>query len=714
MTRRTPMSTRSAGTVALVLALGAAPAAARVPAFEAPRPIERTLENGLRVVVVPRDQLPLVQISLAVPAGSVADPAGQEGVAALTAQMLRRGTTSRTAEDFAAAVERLGGVVTSSATREASVLSGVFLARDLEAGLELLSDATVSPSFDPREFELARAAATRAVLQTQGLPPALGDEHAWAAALAGHPYGRSPLGTTRSLAGLSRDAVRAFHRDRWRPDRAVLAIAGQVDPERAFALARDWFSRWAGISLAAPAVPAAVPTPSPRVTLVDMPGLAASEIRLALVLPGRTAAQVDAAALAASAFAGAAGSRLADAVPPWGGGGAPRTGVTTLRDGALLLVAVTAPADSAATIAGRLRAALRRFAERPPTEAELAPLRRALVRGAPMGFESLGGLLAQWQTARFDGTPDDSLLASARRLAAVRAPDVAAVARQWFDPSRASLVVVAPAQRVQRALATLGPVERVQPETQVAAGAPADTLAAATPERIERGRQIVRRALEAHGGVQRLRGIVDSRVSGEVVFSMGGRELPGTFEMVRREPFQLQYVTRLLTYETRQVLNGSRGWMQAAADAAPKDADSLEVAGLRSAFLSDVPHLLLAAADSATTLVWRGREPVGSVECDAVEVVAAGKERRRYHFDPADGRLAAIDLFDSAEPAASRVARRTYGDYRPVDGVSWPFREERSTAGDNAMRMEVKSVRLNAGVPDVTFLRPAPGVTPDR
>src|SRR5262249_20746365 len=125
----------------LVAAACLAPASAHAAPYRFPAPVERTLPNGLRVAVFPNSRLPIVQVQLRVPAGTAMEPDGQEGVAHLTAELIRHGTTSRSPSQFNLEVERIGGTVTTGVTRDLALVSGAFLSSDLEGGLDLMSDA---------------------------------------------------------------------------------------------------------------------------------------------------------------------------------------------------------------------------------------------------------------------------------------------------------------------------------------------------------------------------------------------------------------------------------------------------------------------------------------------------------------------------------------------------------------------------------------------
>src|SRR5687768_12401462 len=95
-----------------------APAAPRDPKL--PQPVEKTLANGLRVIVVPKHDIPLVAARLMVKAGAAADPAGKDGLAALTATVLTQGTKTRSAQEIARGIEALGATLSADAAWDSS------------------------------------------------------------------------------------------------------------------------------------------------------------------------------------------------------------------------------------------------------------------------------------------------------------------------------------------------------------------------------------------------------------------------------------------------------------------------------------------------------------------------------------------------------------------------------------------------------------------
>jgi len=138
----------------LLLALAiAAPAAAQPGSFKLPPYKKVILRNGMTLLLMEQHEVPLVSFSVIVKAGSVSDPAGKEGVASMTAALLRKGTATRNSDDFSAQLDFIGGSFGAGASQDATVISAEFMKKDLAKGLELLADAMLHPSFPGDEVK---------------------------------------------------------------------------------------------------------------------------------------------------------------------------------------------------------------------------------------------------------------------------------------------------------------------------------------------------------------------------------------------------------------------------------------------------------------------------------------------------------------------------------------------------------------------------------
>ncbi len=270
-----------------------------------------TLANGLKLILIPRHDIPLVAFNLLLRGGALLDPPGRSGTAALAADLLTHGAGARDARAFVEAVEGVGGNMQATARAEAIQVQGQFLARDSHLMLELLADAVLHPHFAAAEFDKLR---TRRIEELKAAkdssPDAVLSSYGKALLFAGHPYGRPVQGDEGSLAHITHDDVTRYYGSQSGADRAILVIAGDIDVDQIRKDVTAIFGAWqhAAQPLAVLPVPARVT--GRRVLLVDAPGSAQTYFWLANVGVPRRYPERAALNMANMAFGGSLGSML--------------------------------------------------------------------------------------------------------------------------------------------------------------------------------------------------------------------------------------------------------------------------------------------------------------------------------------------------------------------------------------------------------------------
>ena len=123
------------------------PPPAKPRSVQFPTPVEKTLANGLRVIVVERAGAPLVAGQLLLKNGGEADPAELAGLSNMVADLITKGTEKRSATEIAEAVEALGGSLDSSARWDASRVGVNVISSKVGPALEILADVARRPTF---------------------------------------------------------------------------------------------------------------------------------------------------------------------------------------------------------------------------------------------------------------------------------------------------------------------------------------------------------------------------------------------------------------------------------------------------------------------------------------------------------------------------------------------------------------------------------------
>lgn len=686
------MRTRFVLPLVLLLSLDAAavPAAPvpapAVPPLALPDPVSRTLANGLRVVVFPSAAAPIVQAQLLVPAGSAEEPDSLPGLAALVARIVQSGSSSRSTEQLAADLAATGATFGVGVQRDYALAACGSRSSAFEPALEIMADVVISPRVGEESLENARAALLQQ-LRARGQGEArIADDRAWSAAFDPHPYAHPEPADFGGVLAVELEHVRAFVRDRWRPDRSVLAISGDVTPERAFAAAEDAFGRWAGRVAADRGRP--VPAAAGGVHVLDLEGSRRAEVRVAVRGPGRAAPELPAWMAAAAALEESVAGRGIS------------VSFTPQRDASLLVLGGGGPADSARALANRLLGALRAFAADPPEGDAAKAVQRRVAQSVPLGLETIGARLSRWQADDFAGLPAGAV---ARQVAAIASPglDLAPVARAF---AAAPVVFAAgPGERLRGLLAGLGEVRTV-PLSMRRSSRP-DTLAVPTEAELRAGREAIAATVAAHGGAERLAGAKATVYEGNIGIDSRGQVVEGQFSAVRVEPEKFSYSTRMMTFEVRQVLNGDEGWMLSLGDSASLTiADSATVRAMRAAFHNDFVHLLRAASAPGASPALRGRETVGGVDCDLLDFTGRDGQRLRLAIDRATRRVVAADAGLGADIVWHE--RRLFSEWKTVVGLVLPAHEDRYVDGQRISFLRARIVAVNGPTDERLFRKP--------
>jgi zinc protease len=413
------------------------------PPFRFPVIDRSTLSNGLRVWSVPHTSIPVATVMLLIRRGAADDPAGREGLAAITTDMLDEGTGAMSSIEIHEALARVGAQLDSDIGPDATLLTVTVLSRFLKPALSLLADIVVRPSLRDEDFERVRQLRLHRLVQLRDMPGAVADRAFMRLIYGQHPYGHTPLGNEQSLSALTIDDVRRFHLENIRPGDATLVIAGDCTHDEVSAVAAEVFAGWSGSSMSP--LPVAPPLPGPpRLNIIPRPGAPQSELRIGHVAVARNTPDYHALVAANMVLGGQFVSRInLNLREEKGFTYGARTSFDFRRlPGPFLLqvsvqTAATAEAihESMAEIAG-IRDS------RPVSAEELSLGVAALTRGYARNFETAEQLArAVTQLALYD-LPDSYFDEFVSRVEHLTVGDVTRVTQQYLDPSRLTTLVV--------------------------------------------------------------------------------------------------------------------------------------------------------------------------------------------------------------------------------------------------------------------------------
>lgn len=226
---------------------GKAPQAANAAKLSLPIPTSFKLANGLTVYVMEQHNLPIIAAHLIVLSGSDANPPDVPGLASFTAAMLTEGTNRRSAPQIADDAAQIGTAVHSNSTNDFSSVNIDTLTQNIGPALDLLSDVTLNPKFDPAEIERVRKLRQTQLLQLKDDPVRLGFR-AFRKVVYGasHPYGYLEIGTEKANQAIKRDQMSKFWQSGYAPGNSAVVLSGDITVQNARALAEKYFGGWKG------------------------------------------------------------------------------------------------------------------------------------------------------------------------------------------------------------------------------------------------------------------------------------------------------------------------------------------------------------------------------------------------------------------------------------------------------------------------------------
>ena len=429
-----------------------------------PTPAEKTLANGLRVIVARSSDLPLVTADLTVKTGAWADPPGLAGAAGMTADMLTEGTKTRSAQQIARETEALGATLASGGGLESTSVTLNVMPDKLVPALEIMADVAENPAFAGEELERQRQLALDGLQVAYQQPGSVAGFLAAPIVFGGTPFGHVPTGTPASIARLKTTDLAAIHAAYFRPDNAILALTGDITAEEGFALAEKAFGGWARPPTPAPEAPQIAPKPTPRAVAVDMPGAGQAAVTVVRPAIPRGDPAYYTGVVANTVLGGGYSARLNAEIRVKRGlsYGAGSSLIARRTTGSFSARAQTKN-ESAPQVLDLIRAEMAKLAEAPAGAEELKARKSVLVGGFGRQLATTGGLAGILGDLALYGEPLDEITRYTAKVEAVSAADVQAFAAKALTPQGASVIVTGDAKAFAEPLKAKAPGLEVIP-----------------------------------------------------------------------------------------------------------------------------------------------------------------------------------------------------------------------------------------------------------
>jgi zinc protease len=406
------------------------------------------LANGLRVLLVENPSIPTVSLTASVLAGARYDPESKAGLAIMASRLLDEGTENRTSLEIAEAIESVGGAIDADGSFERIIATAGVLNKDIDLGLELLSDLVIHPIFPQEYVDKEKERTLAEIASAQDRPQVVAG---WAfneLVYQDHPLHRPSHGYPRTVERISRDDLRAFHKRYFVPNNVILSIVGDFRIPELLPKIESAFGAWEARPVAFPTYPDPVRQKEKRVKFITMP---AQQLNIYMGHLGvkRTNPDFYALQVLDTILGGGAGftaripMRLRDELGLAYTTFASITMTAGLDSGRFIAFIGTSPENMKLAVEGLLNE-IRRIIQEPVTTQELQDAKDYLTGSFVFAFESSPQIARFLVHAEVYGLGFDYVEKYPGFINAVTVEDISRVAKMYLDSENYTLVVVGP------------------------------------------------------------------------------------------------------------------------------------------------------------------------------------------------------------------------------------------------------------------------------
>jgi len=439
-----------------------APVSDKLLEIKLPRPQEADLPNGLHVMVLEDHRAPQLTVQISMRgAGGYYDPADHAGLAQFTAANVREGTTTRSSTEIAEQLDRLSATLNVNAgmSSEDATIVASSLTEHVDVLMELVADVLLNPTFPEQEFARYKTQTRAQLVQLRANPAFLAQERFSMVIAGDHPDGRISPGVA-ALEKTTRNDLVVFHRARYAPDHAVMAIAGDISMADALKKIQARLGSWKKAGAPPPTVTDPASLQRSGIYLVQRPNSVQTNLIVGVQGIRRTDPDYFALTVMNKVIGGGPTGRLFRNLREAKGYtyGAGST-VASQRFRGVWVANTEVRSEVTEPALNDLLDELRQAREVQVPAKEFADAKRSLVAAFALTLESPQALLNNAVTRYRYNLPADYWDRYPERIMAITEAEAQAMAKKYLDPSRLQIVAVGHPEGVARALRKIGPVE---------------------------------------------------------------------------------------------------------------------------------------------------------------------------------------------------------------------------------------------------------------
>jgi zinc protease len=671
-----------------------------LPPLKVPEPVEATLSNGMKILLLEDHELPLVSGAALIRTGNLFDPPTKRGLAGLTGEVLRSGgTKAKTGDQLDQDLENVAASIESQIGESSATLSFSCLKDNTDQVLGLFKDLLTSPEYRQDKVDLTKTQIRSAISRRNDDPDGIAERE-----FSDIVYGRdTPYGWRIEYAdidNIQRQDLIAFYRRYYFPSNITLEVYGDFSADQLKTKLEQLFGDWKYSQLPVPAFPKVVEKAAPGVFLASKDDTTQTFFNVGELGGELRDKDYPALEVAAEILGGGFSSRLFRNVRTlhgWAYSISASWSANYDHPGTFVISGSTQSAHTVDTLKA-VGEELDKIRAAEVTDQELQSAKDTVLNGFVFNFDRPSKTINRLMIYQYFGYPKDFIFQYQKAIAAVTKADILRVAQQYFQPKNLSYVAVGNPKDFGTPLASLGmkvePIDLTIPEPKPQTAAPD----AAPPDAasLAKGKELLQRVQQALGGADKLAAVKDLQFHADLEIFTPGASMkvkqttsfiaPSTVRQDNELPFLKQSVYS----------DGATGWLSSMQGVQNLTAPVLKQ--IRGEAFRQVPALAMSDRDANRTVNYLGD--------GVLEISSKDGESVRLTVDEKTGIPAKVAYQQSPAEGGSAV-EKVFSDWRDVNGIRLPFQWTVMQGGKKFAGVTVQDYKVNSGLaPEVVGKRP--------
>jgi len=660
-----------------------------------PKVEEVTLENGMKLFLVEDHDYPTIDLRAMIRTGSIYEPADKLGLASITGNVMRIGGSKKfPGDDLDKLLETLGATVETDISQGNGNVTLSLFKEDIDKGLDVLADLLMNPTFPEDKIDLAKVEERSMISRrNDDVGQIANREFDKLIYGADSPYAHHPEYAT--IDAVTRNDLIAFHKKYFHPNNMVIAVWGDFKVKELKKKMEKVFGAWKSAQLDIPPVPKVDYQYDFTVNYINKPDVNQANIMLGHIgtmrdNPDYPALVVMNQILSFDRMFKRVRTDEGLAYSVWGYYGAEWKHPGVFSSGC------QTKSESTVKAIRIMLEEIKKIQTDEVTDKEINKAKDSFLNGFVFNFDSKAKIVRRLMNYDFYGYPRNYMDTLKEGVEKVTKADVLAVAKKYLRPDQVRILVVGKEEDFDEPLSVLGKVNTID----ITIPTHEEEIAEATPEALEKGKQLLEKSIKALGGLDVIKKVQNLKTMVQLtqVTPMGEMDLRGEILVVY--PDKMKAVITTPMGDVTMILNGNDGWMVVPGQETMPIPEA-QKDGLKNALVRDM--VFLASNLEDLRLQFLGTKSFNETEANDV-LVSIGDTNFHLMLDP-NSNLPVGMTYTEMGMQGPAEKMEIFSDYQKVGGFLQPAKTVTLANGEKESESLRTETLVNIEIAPTEFVK---------